>query len=41
MQWAPLMVWILLRVMAWLEAPNTDYFHSACEMAQAAFTRPM
>ena len=36
-----MMVWILVGVMVWLEAANSDNGHSACEMAQAAFTRPM
>ncbi len=41
MRWTPLKVWILVGLMVWLEAPNSGNCHSACEMAQAAFTRPI
>ena len=41
MRWTPPMVWILVGVMVRLEAANADNGHSACEITQAAFTRPM
>ena len=41
MRWTLLIVRILVAVTVWLKVPNSGNGHSACEIAQAAFTRPM